>query len=74
MPPRGRYANRKGKSAHRQGNNFSRWPAPICLKLRSIGQNDYRVLEGRQRIGRIRFASASKYGTAAARPLSQPER
>ena len=27
------------------------------LKLRSIGQNDYRVLEGRQRIGRIRFAS-----------------
>ena len=33
-----------------------RWPAPICSKLRSIGQNDYRVLEGRQRIGRIRFA------------------
>ena len=26
------------------------------LKLRSIGINDYRVLEGRQRIGRIRFA------------------
>jgi hypothetical protein len=25
------------------------------LKLRSIGINDYRVLEGRQRIGRIRF-------------------
>jgi hypothetical protein len=27
------------------------------LKLRLIGQNDYRVLEGRQPIGRIRFAS-----------------
>ena len=26
------------------------------LKLRSIGINDYRVLEGRQCIGRIRFA------------------
>ena len=26
------------------------------LKLRSIGIHDYRVLEGRQRIGRIRFA------------------
>ena len=26
------------------------------LKLRTIGFNDYRVLEGRQRIGRIRFA------------------
>jgi hypothetical protein len=26
------------------------------LKLRSIGINDYRVLEGGQRIGRIRFA------------------
>ena len=26
------------------------------LKLRSIGINDYSVLEGRQRIGRIRFA------------------
>ena len=26
------------------------------LKLRSIGINDYRVLEGRQRIGRLRFA------------------
>ena len=26
------------------------------LKLRSIGINDYRVLEGRQRIGRIRLA------------------
>jgi hypothetical protein len=25
------------------------------LKLRSIGINDYSVLEGRQRIGRIRF-------------------
>ena len=25
------------------------------LKLRSIGINDYRVLEARQRIGRIRF-------------------
>ena len=25
------------------------------LKLRSIGVNDYSVLEGRQRIGRIRF-------------------
>jgi hypothetical protein len=25
-------------------------------KLRTIGINDYRVLEGRQRIGRIRFA------------------
>jgi hypothetical protein len=25
------------------------------LKLRSIGISDYRVLEGRQRIGRIRF-------------------
>ena len=27
------------------------------LKLRSIGINDYSVLEGRQRIGRIRFAT-----------------
>jgi hypothetical protein len=27
------------------------------LKLRSIGINDYRVLEGRQRIGRIRLAT-----------------
>jgi hypothetical protein len=26
------------------------------LKLRSIGINDYRVLDGGQRIGRIRFA------------------
>ena len=26
------------------------------LKLRTIGMHDYRVLEGRQRIGRIRFA------------------
>jgi hypothetical protein len=26
------------------------------LKLRSIGLSDYSVLEGRQRIGRIRFA------------------
>ena len=26
------------------------------LKLRSLGINDYSVLEGRQRIGRIRFA------------------
>jgi len=26
------------------------------LTMRLIGQNDYRVLEGRQRIGRIRFA------------------
>jgi hypothetical protein len=26
------------------------------LNLRSIAQNDYSVLEGRQRIGRIRFA------------------
>jgi hypothetical protein len=26
------------------------------LKLRSIGLSDYRVLEGRQRIGRIRLA------------------
>ena len=26
------------------------------LKLRTIGMRDYRVLEGRQRIGRIRFA------------------
>jgi len=30
---------------------------PDRLKLRSIGQNDYRVLEGRQRAGRIRYAS-----------------
>ena len=30
---------------------------PDLLKLRSLGQNDYRVLEGRQPIGRIRFAS-----------------
>ena len=30
---------------------------PDRLKLRSIGKNDYRVLEGRQPIGRIRFAS-----------------
>ena len=27
------------------------------LKLRSIGLNDYSVLEGRQRIGRIRMAT-----------------
>ena len=27
------------------------------LKLRSIGLSDYAVLEGRQRIGRIRFAT-----------------
>ena len=27
------------------------------LKLRSIGLSDYSVLEGKQRIGRIRFAS-----------------
>jgi hypothetical protein len=25
---------------------------PDLLKLQSLGQNDYRVLEGRQRIGR----------------------
>jgi hypothetical protein len=30
---------------------------PDLLKLRSLGQNDYRGLEGRQRIGRIRFAN-----------------
>jgi hypothetical protein len=29
---------------------------PAMLKLRSIGLSDYRVLEGRQSIGRIRFA------------------
>ena len=29
----------------------------IMLKLRSIGLSDYSVLEGRQRIGRIRLAS-----------------
>ena len=29
---------------------------PIMLKLRSIGLSDYSVLEGGQRIGRIRFA------------------
>ena len=30
---------------------------PIMLKLRSIGLSDYSVLEGRQRIGRIRLAT-----------------
>ena len=30
------------------------------LKLRTIGIRDYCVLEGGQRIGRIRFASAYK--------------
>jgi len=30
---------------------------PDLLKLRSIGQNDYSVLEDRQRIGRIRLAT-----------------
>ena len=34
------------------------------LKLRIIGIRDYRVLEGRQRIGRIRFADEHN----AARP------
>src|SRR6185295_1021173 len=29
---------------------------PAMLKLRRIGLRDYRVLEGEQRIGRIRFA------------------
>jgi hypothetical protein len=29
---------------------------PIMLKLRSLGLNDYSVLERQQRIGRIRFA------------------
>jgi hypothetical protein len=29
---------------------------PDLLKLRSIDQNDYRVLEGRQPIGRIHYA------------------
>ena len=32
------------------------------LKLRTIGMHDYRVLEGRQRIGRIRFADERKPG------------
>ena len=32
------------------------------LRLRSIDIRDYRVLEGRQRIGRIRFASESTPG------------
>ena len=30
---------------------------PSQLKLRSIGIRDYSVFEGRQRIGRIRFAA-----------------
>jgi hypothetical protein len=30
---------------------------PDLLKLRSLGENDYSVLEGKQRIGRIRYAS-----------------
>jgi len=29
----------------------------ICLELRSIGLGDFAVLEGRQRIGRIRLAT-----------------
>jgi hypothetical protein len=32
------------------------------LKLRSIGLSDYSVLEGRQRIGRIRFAEERRPG------------
>jgi hypothetical protein len=32
------------------------------LKLRSIGIRDYSVLEGRQRIGRIRFAAERNPG------------
>jgi hypothetical protein len=32
------------------------------LKLRTIGINDYSVLEGRQRIGRIRFAAERNPG------------
>jgi len=32
------------------------------LKPRSLGINDYSVLEGRQRIGRIRFADARMPG------------
>ena len=32
------------------------------LKLRTIGIRDYSVLEGRQRIGRIRFASVRSPG------------
>jgi len=35
---------------------------PDLLKLRSLGQNDYTVLEGRQRIGRIWFASERSPG------------
>ena len=37
-----------------RGTNEAR---QIMLKLRSIGLSDYSVLEGRQRIGRIRLAS-----------------
>ena len=32
------------------------------LKLRSLGARDYSVIEGRQRIGRIRFASERNPG------------
>ena len=34
----------------------------VMLKLRTIGIRDYSVLEGRQRIGRIRFASVRSPG------------
>ena len=37
-----------------RGTNEAR---QIMLKLRSIGLSDYSVLEGRQRIGRIRLAT-----------------
>jgi hypothetical protein len=39
---------------------LSDWAQPgreIMLKLRSIGLSDFAVLEGRQRIGRIRLAT-----------------
>jgi hypothetical protein len=39
------------------GGKIFKMAQPDRLKLRSIGQNDYRVLEGRQRAGRIRYAS-----------------
>ena len=32
------------------------------LKLRNIGDRDYLVLEGRQRVGRIRYASERNPG------------
>jgi hypothetical protein len=44
------------------------------LKLRSIGINDYRVLEAGQRIGRIRLADERTAGLAVGRHDSPARR